>query len=172
VDFDVAYGGAFYAFCDAAKLGLNLDSSDYNKLIDYGRRIKNAVNENFRIDHPYEADLGFLYGTIFIGAPYELNNWSRNVCVFADGEVDRSPTGSGLSARAGLHYSKRELEPGKKVSVESILGTIMDLEIKETVEYGGYKAVIPEVSGTAHFTGRNEFWIDASDPLKNGFIIR
>jgi len=172
VMFDVAYGGAFYAFCDADRLGLNLDASGYTRLIDYGRRIKSAVMENFRIDHPFEPDLSFLYGTIFYGAPFNPGHWSRNVCIFADGEVDRSPTGSGISARAGLHYARRELAPGKKVTIESIIGTTMDVEITVEVDYGGYRSVIPEITGTAFFTGRNQFWVDPDDPLKNGFILR
>ena len=172
IEFDVAYGGAFYAFCEAAPLGLNLDKSDYNRLIDYGRRIKQAVTENFNIVHPYEEDLGFLYGTIFLGAPYNIINWSRNVCVFAEGEVDRSPTGSGLSARAALHFMKRELELNQKVRVESILGTTMDMSVLETATCGPHKAVIPEVSGTAFYSGRNTFWLDRDDPLINGFIFR
>jgi trans-L-3-hydroxyproline dehydratase len=172
IEFDLAFGGAFYAFCEASPLGLNLDSSDYNKLIDYGRRIKNAIIENYNIVHPYEADLGFLYGTIFIGAPYCHSNWSRNVCVFAEGEVDRSPTGSGVSARAALHFSKKELHINEKVTIESILGTTMDVEIVDTVEYGNHKAVIPQVTGTSYYTGKNSFWIDKSDPLAEGFIFR
>ncbi|MFO7754862.1 MAG: proline racemase family protein [Bacteroidales bacterium] len=172
VSFDVAYGGAFYAFCDAAELGLNLDGTDYQRLIDYGKRIKSAVIENFRIDHPFEPDLGFLYGTIFTGRPHDYDNWSRNVCVFAEGELDRSPTGSGLSARAGLHYSKGELKVGEKVTVESILGTSMDMEIKEGIDYGPYRAVIPEISGMAYYTGRSEFMVEPGDPLAAGFIFR
>lgn len=172
VAFDVAYGGAFYAFCDAADLGLNLEALDYNRLIEYGKKIKEAVSENFRIEHPFEADLSFLYGTIFTGKSHDVDNWSRNVCVFAEGEVDRSSTGSGVSARAGLHYSKGELKVNEKVTIESILGTTMDVEIKEVVQYDRHEAVIPEVTGTAFFTGSNEFWIDPEDPLREGFIFR
>jgi len=142
------------------------------RLIDYGRRIKNAIIENFNINHPFESDLSFLYGTIFLSASHDLNNWSRNVCVFADGELDRSPTGSGVSARAALHHQKRELGLGEKVRIESILGTTMDVEVVETLEYGPHSAVIPEVSGTAFYTGKNTFWLDSSDPLLDGFIFR
>ncbi|HCC71331.1 MAG TPA: proline racemase [Bacteroidales bacterium] len=172
ISFDVAYGGAFYAFCDADDLGLNLDKSDYNKLIDYGMKIKMAVVENFRIDHPFEPELGFLYGTIFTGKAYDLDNWSRNVCVFASGEVDRSPTGTGVSARAALHYAKGEIKCNQKLTIESIIGTTMDVEIRDVIDYGPYKAVIPEVAGKAYYTGSNEFWIDPEDPLKEGFILR
>ncbi len=172
VTFDVAYGGAFYAFCDAGELGLELTEKEYYRLIDYGKRIKKAVMEQFDIRHPYEEDLSFLYGTIFTGKALDKTHHSRNVCIFADGEVDRSATGSGVSARAALHYAKGELEPGRKITIESILGTTMDVQILRAEQYGPHRAVIPEVSGKAYFTGRNEFWFDPEDPLNKGFIFR
>ncbi len=172
VEFDVAYGGAFYAFVDAGKLNLELNETAYNQLIDYGKRIKKAVMENFEIKHPFEEDLSFLYGTIFTGKAHNPNYHSRNVCIFAEGEVDRSPTGSGVSARAALHHAKGELSINEKITMESILGTTMDVEVKELTNYGGHESVIPEVTGTAHFTGKNEFCFDPNDPLKEGFIFR
>ena len=172
VKFDIAYGGAFYAFCKAEELDLVLDDSDYNKLIDYGKRIKSAIIRNFEIKHPFEDDLGFLYGTIFTGEPRNPNHHSRNVCIFAEGEVDRSATGSGVSARAALHFTKNEMTIGEKYTIESILGTTMDVRIVKATGYGPYDAVIPEVSGTAYITGQNEFYFDPDDPLRNGFIFR
>ena len=172
VKFDVAYGGAFYVFCNATKLGLKLDASNYTKLIDYGRRIKKAVEEKFEILHPFEKDLSFLYGTIFIGEARDKRHHSRNVCIFADGELDRSPTGSGVSARASLHFSKGELKADETITIESILGTTMDVRIDKVVDYSTYTSVIPEVSGTAYYTGKSEFWFDPADPLKSGFIFR
>lgn len=172
VKFDIAFGGAFYVFCKADELSLKMDESDYSRLIDYGRKIKNAVMDRLEIKHPFEEDLSFLYGTIFTGKPKNPENHSRNVCIFANGEVDRSATGSGVSARAALHYAKGELKADNKITIESILGTTMDVEVKEKTKYGSFDAVIPEVSGTAFFTGRNEFWFDPSDPLKDGFIFR
>ena len=172
VRFDVAYGGAFYAFCDATELGLELNKDEYYTLIDYGKRIKKAVMENFEIKHPFEKDLSFLYGVIFIGNAENTEHHSRNVCIFADGEVDRSPTGSGVSARAALHYTKGELGIGEKITIESILGTTMDVCILKTEQYGPHKAIIPEVSGKSYFTGKNEFWFDPEDPLNRGFIFR
>lgn len=172
VPFDVAYGGAFYAFVNAEKLGIGLEMKDYNQLINWGKKIKKAVMENFEIKHPFEEDLSFLYGTIFIGAAQDSNNHSRNVCIFADGEVDRSATGSGVSARAALHHAKGELNIGEKITIESILGTTMEVEVKETTFYGSFDAVVPEVSGTAFITGKNEFCFDPKDPLGEGFIFR
>ncbi len=172
VHFDVAYGGAFYAFCDADAMGLQMDGSNYNRLIDYGRRIKHAVMKNYAIQHPFEEDLSFLYGTIFTGKAHDSRHHSRNVCIFADGEVDRSATGSGVSARAALHYAKGELKQQENITIESILGTTMQVEVKETQNYGPHQAVIPEVTGTAAFTGKNTFYFDPKDPLKEGFVFR
>ncbi len=172
VKFDVAYGGAFYAFVKADELGLGMEEKDYNQLIDWGRRIKTAVMAKYPITHPFEPDLSFLYGTIFTGAPLNPNHHSRNVCIFAEGEVDRSATGSGVSARAALHYAKGELRMNETITIESILGSTMDVRVTESTTYGPHKAVIPEVTGQAFLTGRNEFWFDPADPLREGFIFR
>jgi proline racemase len=172
VTFDLAYGGAFYVLAEAAQLGLRLHGSDQSSLIAAGRAIKAAVIENVPIQHPFEPDLSFLYGTIFTGCAAKPGSHSRNVCIFADGEVDRSATGSGVSARAALHYARGELARNEPITIESILGTTMNVEVVETVQYGPFDAVIPEVSGSAHVTGRNEFWIDPEDPLNRGFILR
>ncbi|MEQ1516111.1 MAG: proline racemase family protein [Usitatibacteraceae bacterium] len=172
VHFDVAYGGAFYALVEVAPLGLRLDARDYDKLIDIGRRIKNAVAAQFPIHHPFESDLSFLYGTIFTGPAESGVHHSRNVCVFAEGEVDRSATGSGVSARAALHHARGELRVGERITIESILGSTMSVCVAETAKFGDFDAVVPEVSGTASFTGKHEFWFDPADVLGKGFIFR
>ncbi|TNE69712.1 MAG: proline racemase [Bacteroidetes bacterium] len=170
--FDVAYGGAFYAFVEALPLDLDLDAGAYNRLIDLGRRIKYAVMEHFPIRHPFEPDLSFLYGTIFTGPALYPAHHSRNVCIFAEGEVDRSATGSGVSARAALHHAKGELPLGQTITIESITGSTMQVCALEETSFGPYPAVIPEVSGTAAFTGRHTFYFDPEDPFREGFIFR
>jgi trans-L-3-hydroxyproline dehydratase len=172
IRFDLAYGGAFYAFVEADDLQLALDTGHANHLIRMGSMIKQAVTDNHEITHPFEGDLGFLYGTIFTGKAQDPGNHSRNVCIFAAGELDRSATGSGVSARAAIHFDRGELGPGQWITIESILGTTMQVRVAEVTSYGPYPAVVPEVSGTAHFTGRSEFWFDPDDPLRKGFIIR
>jgi proline racemase len=172
VQYDIAFGGAFYAFCSAEKLKVGLQSKDVPQLIDYGRRIKNAVMKSLSIEHPFEKDLGFLYGTIFVGQPEIPGHHSRNVCVFAEGEVDRSPTGTGVSARAAIHHKRGELPLGKLIIIESILGTCFQVRATEALKFGTYEAVIPEVTGSASIVGRNEFFFDPEDPLRNGFILR
>lgn len=169
---DVAYGGAFYALVDAASLGLRLEASDLARLIDQGRRIKHAVMDAQRIEHPFEPELSFLYGTIFHGPAQQPGRHSRNVCVFADGEVDRSATGSGVSARAALAHARGELRPGQRIAIESIVGSVMSVGVAGTERYGPHAAVRPEVGGSAHYSGRHEFWIDRDDPLHPGFLLR
>jgi trans-L-3-hydroxyproline dehydratase len=173
VQFDIAYGGAFYAFVQASQLGLSLQKKDAQELITKGMLIKNAIKKSgLSISHPFEKDLGFLYGTIFIGESDSANADSRNVCIFADGELDRCPTGSGVSARMALHYSQGELNLGEKMRVESITGSIFEGYPKEATEFGPFQAVIPVVNGMAHYTGKHEFIIEQSDPFKEGFFIR
>lgn len=172
VKFDISFGGAFYAFVDADELGIKIIPENYRTLIEKGMDIKRAVMNNFKIEHPYESDLNFLYGTIFTGAPMSDTSHSRNVCIFAEGEVDRSPTGTGVSARMALHFERGDIGIGEKYIIESILGTTFTCSVKETVKFADYDAVIPMVEGTAHITGKHEFLIDPDDPLKNGFILR
>jgi proline racemase len=172
VRFDVAYGGAFYAFVKAEALGLGLSADHYHQLIDYGRRIKQAVMANFSIKHPFEDELSFLYGTIFVEPAHEPNHHSRNVCIFADGEVDRSPTGTGVSARAALHHAKGELKLNQRITIESIIGSTMTVRAVEETKFGPHDAVIPEVTGAAAIIGRNEFYFDPDDTLRRGFLLR
>lgn len=172
VHYDIAFGGAFYAFCRAEELDVSVDPKNYERLIDLGRAIKRAVINSIEIKHPKEEELGFLYGTIITAGPENPSHHSRNVCIFADGEVDRSPTGTGVSARAALFYSRGELEKGETVVIESIIGTEFEVCIKEITRFGPYTAVIPEVSGNAYITGENKFYFDPDDPLNEGFILR
>jgi trans-L-3-hydroxyproline dehydratase len=172
VQYDLAFGGAFYAFCQAPDLDLKLVPEESTKLIDLGKRIKTAIMETNPPQHPFEVDLSFLYGTIFIGPPHNAQNHSRNVCIFAQGELDRSPTGTGVSARAALLHARKEIEPNQSFVVESILGTCFRGKVAETLSYGPYEAVIPEISGSAHIVGRNELLIDPEDPLAHGFFLR
>src|SRR5690606_6203770 len=136
VRFDVAYGGAFYAIVAAEDVQLRLIPEDYNRIIDCGRRIKRAIMECHAIEHPFEPDLSFLYGTIFTASALTAGHHSRNVCVFAEGEVDRSPTGSGISARLAQHYAKGEAALNEQLTIESILGSTMTVRAVESTTFG------------------------------------
>ena len=172
IRFDVAFGGAFYAFVEAKDVGLSLTADQFSQIIDCGRMIKHAVMQDFEIAHPFETDLSFLYGTIFTGPAMGEGHHSRNVCIFADGELDRSATGSGVSARAALHQAKGELRVNEPIVIESILGSTMTVEVTQLTKFGPYDAIVPRVSGTASFVSRNEFYFDPEDPFRTGFIFR
>ncbi len=173
VRYDLAYGGAFYAYVQAGDFGLECTPTYAQQFIDLGRRIKESViNQKSNIVHPEEQDLSFLYGTIFIGPGKAAGTHSSNVCIFADGELDRSPTGSGVSGRLAIHHRRGEVEVGDDIRIESILGSYFDCQVLAQADFHGYSSVRPEVTGTAHITGVNELIIDPSDPLKHGFLVR
>ncbi len=128
--------------------------------------------ESSPVIHPFEEDLNFLYGTIFIAPPLAEEADSRNVCIFAEGELDRSPTGTGVSGHLALLHARGEIALNQPIVIESIIGTRFTGQIIETTSFGPYSAVIPEVEGSAYITGQHEFLIDPEDPLRNGFILR
>lgn len=172
VRYDLAFGGAFYAYVKAADVGLTCRPQDYRALIEKGMAIKRAVMATREIPHPFEADLSFLYGTIFIGEPVDAASHSRNVCIFAEGEVDRSPTGTGVSGRLAIHHARGEISLGDSITIESIIGSCFSGRVARAVEFGPYDAIIPEVEGTAHITGRHEFCLAPDDKLSHGFLLR
>ena len=172
INYDLAFGGAFYAFVDVAQLDLDCTPEYQNKLIEIGMKIKHAIMDSVEMVHPLEPDMNFLYGTIFTSALKDPNHHSRNVCIFAEGEVDRSPTGTGVSARAAILHAKGEIKVGESIIIESIIGSTFSVKVVATTTFGNYDAVIPEVSGNAYITGKNTFWINPEDPLKGGFILR
>ncbi len=132
-----------------------------------------AVNAVLPVNHPFEADLSFVYGTILTGPPEDAAHHSRNICVFANAEVDRSPTGTGVSARLALHHAKGEIAHDEQMVIESILGAASTFSgrVVGRAKVGSYDAIVPEVSGTAFITGRHEFMIDPRDELGQGFLV-
>lgn len=172
VRYDIAFGGAFYAYVDAADVAVRCTPDDFRPLIAKGMAVKRAVMASRDIAHPFEPDLGFLYGTIFVGPPQGPGAHSRNVCIFAEGEVDRSPTGTGVSGRLALHHARGEIGLDESIVVESIIGSRFRGRVVAATTFGPHAAVIPEVEGTAHITGIQEFLMDPSDPLRDGFILR
>lgn len=172
IRYDLAFGGAFYAYVDVAQLGLDLSATDYRRIIDAGWRIKKAVMATRPIPHPFEPELSFLYGTIIGGPATDPGGNARNVCVFADGEVDRSPTGTGVSGRVAIEHARGHLATGDPFVVESIIGSRFTGRVVRETRFGPHAAVIPEVEGSAWISGRGELWFDPSDPLREGFILR
>jgi proline racemase len=165
---DLAYGGAIYASVPAEAFGLSVRGEDLTDLIAAGRRVKRALGATGAARHPSDDRLSGVYGTIFYD---ELGpGHQRNVTVFADGEVDRSPCGSGTSARLALLDAAGDLE-GDLVH-ESIVGGVFRGRVVERVVAEGRDAVVTEVEGTAYRTGEHRFTLDPDDPLGTGFLLR
>lgn len=172
LSYDLAFGGAFYVVCQARDLGVRLIPQEYRRIIEIGMRIKHAVMKRMTPTHPREGDLGYLYGTILVDRPEGSAAMSRNVCVFADGSVDRSPTGTGLSARLAILEARGELKAEEDYVVESLIGSRFSGRIVDTTSVGPYRAIIPEIGGSGFITGRHEFVIDPDDPFAEGFLLR
>jgi proline racemase len=171
---DVSYGGAIYASVPASAAGLTVTPEHYGELIAVGREIKWALNEHDVAQHPSDPRLSGIYGTIWYddlgrtgGGPHQ-----RNVTVFADGEVDRSPCGSGTSARLALLADDGTLGDSEVLVHDSIVGTQFLGRVLERTTAEGRSAVVPEVRGTAHATGEHVFVLDDDDPVGTGFVLR
>lgn len=170
---DLAFGGAFYVVLPVSQVGLRVAPEQVSRLVEAGEAIKRAFNAQVQVRHPVEDDLSFVYGTIFTDTPADPAHHSRNVCIFANGEVDRSPTGTGVSARLALHHAKGELAEGQRITVESILGatSVFTGRVAGRAQVGSFEAIVPEVSGTAYITGRHEFLVDPRDDIGRGFLL-
>jgi proline racemase len=164
---DVAFGGAFYA-----SLPELVEPAELPRLIELGREIKRDLEAAHEIVHPLEPELRDVYGVIFWQQEGEQPFTQRNVAVFADGEVDRSPCGSGTSARLALLDAAWQLPRGAELRHLSIVGSSFTGRVVADVELAGRTAVVTEVAGSAYRTGESVFVLDPDDPLGDGFLLR
>jgi trans-L-3-hydroxyproline dehydratase len=173
VTVDVAYGGAFYAILVADSIGLDLRTSPMRAIVDAGEEITKAGAAAIPIEHADEPDLAFLYGTILTdGGDGANGRASRNVCIFAGRQIDRSPTGSGVTARLALEAARRKVRTGEERLFESCTGAVFSGKVlREGAPVGRAKSVIVEVGGRAHQTGEARFRFDDDDPLREGFSL-
>jgi proline racemase len=171
LEVDVAFGGAFYA---SVELPGAVRPEELPRLIDLGRRVKRELEAAREWAHPEEPELRDVYGVIFWqpepGEGPGLRQ--RNVTVFADREVDRSPCGSGTSARLALLDAAGALPRGETLRHLSIVGSEFEGRVVGAAEVAGLPAVVTEIGGTAHLTGRHEFVLEPDDELGTGFLLR
>jgi proline racemase len=170
-----AFGGAVYACVDAADLGLSVAPGNLGELIAIGRRIKWDLNASDAARHPQDERLSGIYGTILhesLGTDHDGRLHQRNVTIFADGEVDRSPCGSGTSARVAVLHADGQLGDGQTFRHTSIVGSEFLARVTETGTTAGHASVVPAVTGTAYLTGRHSFRVDPRDSLVPGFVLR
>jgi len=164
---DVAFGGAFYVSAEE-----RVGPGELPRLVELGRRLKREVEEWQDVVHPLEPELRDVYGVIFWQEEAEDPLTQRNVTVFADGEVDRSPCGSGTSARLVLLDRSGRLPRGAELRHLGIVGTEFRGRVVGDAEVAGIPAVITEVEGSAYRTGEHVFTLDQRDPLADGFLLR
>lgn len=173
ITVDIVYGGAFYAFVESKSLNEKINPKNAKKLIEIGMTIKNEIMDKMTVKHPIKKDISGIYGTI-ITDPLEIKNnevISRNVCIFADGQVDRSPTGTGTSARVSLLQQKGYLDIDEILINKSIIDTIFEGRIVENIKIDKFNGVISEIKGNAYITGFNNLVLENDDRLSSGFKI-
>jgi trans-L-3-hydroxyproline dehydratase len=168
---DVAFGGAFYAIVDSEAVGLPIDVPHLSELRRVGMEIKDAIEAAHTIAHPLEPGLHGIYGTIFTGPSSDERADLRNVTIFADAEVDRSPCGTGTAAVMSVIDAMGLLSDEKPFVHESLIGTRFSGRVASRTVVGDYQAIVPEIEGSAWITGEHTFLVDDTDPLKNGFRL-
>jgi len=170
---DIGYGGAFYAFLPAARFGLDVRKSPTRDLVDAADRVTKAVQAQVKLDHPDSPDLAFLYGTILTdgGTGLTQEGPSANICVFAAREVDRSPTGSGVTARIALAVARDPSRMSADFTFESVTGSRFTGRVAEQTKAGRFAAIRAAVAGRAYYTGRSVFTVEPDDPLAGGFLL-
>ncbi len=168
---DVAFGGAFYAIVDAESAGLAVRPEQLGELRRIGMTIKHAVEAAVQVVHPDEPGLRGIYGTIFTGPPSSDEAHLRNVTIFADAEVDRSPCGTGTCAVMAVLAAMGLLGPDQTFVHESIIGTRFRGRLAGETTVGDHPAILPEIEGEAYITGEHVFLVDDADPLRHGFRL-
>ncbi|WP_332972644.1 proline racemase [Clostridioides difficile] len=172
VKFDISFGGSFFAIIHASQLGLKIEPQNASKLTELAMKLRDIINEKIEIQHPTLAHIKTVDLVEIYDEPTHPEATYKNVVIFGQGQVDRSPCGTGTSAKLATLHAKGELKVGEKFVYESILGTLFKGEIVEETKVADFNAVVPKITGSAYITGFNHFVIDEEDPLKHGFILK
>ena len=168
VTVDISYGGNFFALIDAKQLGLTIEPGNIDTLRKVGMELLDKVNASVKVKHPF-LDIDRV-GLIEIYQKIADNHF-KNIVIFGDGQFDRSPCGTGTSAKIAALYAEGKIGKGQVLQNESILGSIFKGKIVDVAKVGDYDAIVPEITGSAWITGFNHQVMDAEDPFKHGFAI-
>lgn len=171
IKFDVSFGGSFFAIVNAKQLDMEVTPANIDRLTKAGMAIRKAANEQLKIQHPTLAHIHSIDLVEIYDKPTHPEANYKNVVIFGEGQADRSPCGTGTSAKMATLYAKGELKLGDEFVYESIIGTLFRGRLVETTTVGDYQAVVPEITGSAYITGFNQFVIDPNDPVKHGFML-
>lgn len=171
LNLDIAYGGNFYAIVPARSVGLEVDKKHFRALVDYGTRIWQAVNEHVEIRHPLLPEINCVNYTEFFGPPDHPLASAKNAVVVPPAGMDRSPCGTGTSAKMALLYARGELQLHQKFVHESIIGSLYTGELIEETRVGNFPAVVPLITGRAFIMGIHQLVIDPRDPFPRGYSL-
>jgi len=171
VIMDIAYGGNFYALVEAKSLGLTIVPERTDDLVKAAVSLRKAVNSQLHIKHPEKPFIEGLTHVEFYGPPTHRDAHAKNAVVIPPGSIDRSPCGTGTSAKLATLYAKKEWKLGQEFIHESIIGTVFRARIVKETKVGDIPAVVPEITGSAYVTGIHQFVVDPDDPLKEGFLL-
>jgi proline racemase len=172
ITLDISFGGSFFAIVDAKQLGIKIIPENATKLKDIGLKIRDIVNKEIKVQHPTLDHIKTVDLVEIYDEPTNPEATLKNVVVFGEGQVDRSPCGTGTSAKMATLFAKGKLKEGELFVYESIIGTMFKGRVVGTTKVGEFDAVIPEITGSAYITGFNTFVIDEDDPMKYGFSLK
>ncbi len=171
LSIDIAYGGNFFAIVESSALDIPVTIDHIQQLVNAGLEIRKAVNKRVKVRHPTNSTIGGVALTLISAPPQTPHAHARNVTIFGNGQFDRSPCGTGTSAKMASLHAKNKLALQEPFIHESIIGTTFEGRLVETAQVGPFKAVIPEIAGSAYITGFHQFILESEDPLKHGFHI-
>lgn len=169
--FDISYGGNFYAILDKQKNYAGLDDVGASKILHFSPIIRELLNEKINISHPEDATINGVSHVLWTGDVMNENSSARNAVFYGDNAIDRSPCGTGTSARMAQWAAKGKLQLGEKFIHESVIGSEFIGCYEADAKVGMNKAIIPSVQGWAKITGKNEIYIDDDDPYRHGFQL-
>ncbi len=168
---DIAYGGNYYIIVEAEDFNLELTPENATEIIKTGNKIKKAVNEQIDIYHPEKDFINEATHVMFCGQANNKKSDTKNVVVIPPGSIDRSPCGTGTSSRLATFYAKGKIAINEELTFESIIDTVFKGKILKETRVGNFKAIIPEITGSAFVTGLNQWVIDPDDPINEGFLL-
>lgn len=168
---DIAYGGSLYAIVSAKDVRLKMVPSEAGKLVEYGEILRKSIQEQIKMKHPKDNSLMKVLYIQFTGPPTHPKADMKNVVVVAPTGLDRSPCGTGTSARMADLFAKGKMKVGDELVHESLIGTLFRGKILARTSLAGYPAIIPEVSGNAYITGFQQLVLEPDDPLNRSFLL-
>jgi proline racemase len=169
---NISFGGSFFAFVDSKDIGSDLVPENADRMGALGKKIKDAINEQIKVEHPLKSEINKVDLVLFLDGSANEGVHTKNVAVFGDGQVARSACGTGLSAQMARMHAIEQLNLNEEFVTESIIETAFKGRLLEETTVGNFKAVIPEITGNAYVTGKHEFYIHRDDPLSNGFLLK